>query len=95
MGDVAGLRGDVNILTNKINLLFLCNAPSVMAGVEKTSILLHKQINRERFQVRFILIGRGPFYEELKNIEADVEIFPETGRYSLSWKRKLEASLEN
>lgn len=76
-----------------IRLIFLCNAPPVMAGVEKTALILNDRISRDAFDVRFILNGSGPFYDALKRQDADVECIPCRQRYSLTWHREVVRSL--
>ena len=72
----------------KIKLLFLCNSPQVMAGVEKTVLLLFKNL-RHKIDIRFILNGYGDFYEALISLNADVEVYEFKRRISKQWKKFL------
>lgn len=77
----------------KIRVLFLCNAPRILGGVETALTILWQRMDRERFDVDFVLTGRGPFYEQLVELGAKPFSHPCPGRYSLSWHRFLTAHL--
>ncbi len=79
---------------SEIRLLFLVNSPPVMAGVEKTVLLLLEHINRKYFDVRVILNGYGPFYEELCARNQDVEVIESNIKYSPKFVTALRKSLE-
>ena len=76
-----------------IRLVFLCNAPAVPAGVEKTALLLYQHLDKERFDVRFILNGEGAFFGQLADAGADVEVIPCGRRVSFGWQKQLRRSL--
>ncbi len=61
--------------------------------MEKTAILLQNHLDKDRFNIRFILNNDGPFAEELNRSEVDVEVIECRGRYSPSWHQKLKESL--
>lgn len=77
-----------------VRLVFLCNAPAVPAGVEKTVLTLVDTLDPGRFDVRLVLNGRGPFHRALLERNADVEVIPHTRAYDPRWRRELRASLE-
>lgn len=76
-----------------IRLAFLCNSPTVPAGVEKTALLLQRGLDPTQFAVRFILNRPGPFSEDLGHAGADVEVLPCYGRLSPGWYSALARSL--
>ncbi|CAK0741084.1 hypothetical protein CCP3SC15_1120003 [Gammaproteobacteria bacterium] len=78
---------------NKVKLLFLCNAPKVLGGVETALVALFHLLDREEFEVTFLITGYGPFYERLVEIGARPIACECRGRYSLSWHRFLSRHL--
>ncbi len=56
-------------------------------------LLLNNHLDKERFNIRFILNADGPFAEELMASNADVEIIKFSGRYSPAWQREIKESL--
>ncbi len=78
---------------NKIRILFLCNSPAVMAGVEKTVLLLLRDLDRDLFDVRVILSGDGPFAERLRALGTDLEIIAGYSRWNPLWYLRLYRSL--
>ena len=80
-------------MRQKINILYLCNSPKVMAGVEKTVLLLLEKISKEQFSARVILNGYGPFYDILVEQGVEVEVIECRAKFSLSFVKKLKQSL--
>jgi len=86
-------RNDTPTKPRPVRVLFLCNSPRTPAGVEKTVCLLLTHFDRDRVHPRVILNGEGPFADQLRDLNADVEIIPCTRRTSLEWRRRLRESL--
>jgi len=78
----------------KTRLLFLCNAPTVLGGVETALTTLFIKIDRTRFDVSFVLTGFGPFYDKLAELGAKPLGFSCAGRYSWAWHRFLARHLD-
>ncbi len=78
------------MITDKpVKILFLCNAPAVPAGVEKTVLMLLRHIDPARFTLTFALNGTGPFYDQLLAAGASPQVIHSSGRYTVAWHRQL------
>jgi glycosyltransferase involved in cell wall biosynthesis len=65
----------------------------VLGGVETALVTLFRSLDRERFEVSFVLTGFGPFYDRLVEMGARPLAYSCRGRYSFSWHRFLAEHL--
>lgn len=86
-------RSGLFFMASPINILYLCNSPAVMAGVEKTVLLLLEGMNRSKFTPRVILNGFGPFYDSLVASGQDVEVIESHSKVSAKFAINLRNSL--